>query len=109
MSGTVTWEVAIFMIGTLLAGIGLAFSAWRYVVSYVEKQQIPVKQDIEELKKRHHAFREDFTGEKLRTANEYVSVSHLREVEGRFMTAVEKIDQKLDRLLSGRSRSRSAD
>lgn len=91
MTGQVTWEVAVFMIGSLIGGIGLAFMIWRHVTAYIDKQVGPVREQCHDLSQRHLALREDFANEKLASMDRYASVSHIREVEDRLVKSTDRI------------------
>lgn len=91
MSGQVTWEVAVFMIGSMIGGIGLAFVIWRHITLYIDQQVGPLREQGHELGLRHLALREDFASEKLASMDRYASVSHIREVEDRLVKSTDRI------------------
>lgn len=91
MTGQVTWEVAVFMIGSLVGGIGLAFMIWRHVTAYIAQQIGPLRDQYHDLSHRHLTLREDFASEKLASMDRYASVSHIREVEDRLVKSTDRI------------------
>ena len=58
--------------------------------------------DREDMDKGFRALKDDLSNYKLHAAINFVSVSSLREVEARIMTHLEKIEQKIDRMIEQR-------
>lgn len=59
--------------------------------------------DREDMDKTFRALKDDLANYKLLVATNFVSVSYLKDVETRIMTHLEKIEQKIDRVIEQRN------
>lgn len=78
MTGPITWEALayLFALAGTLAGV------WWWMSGAVRK------------------VADDLSVYKLEAAEKYASVSHLKEVEGRLASAIERLTNRIDKLLS---------
>lgn len=58
---------------------------------------------------RHARLVEALNNFKIEVAKEYVSVPHLQEVEKRLADGIDRIEEKLDRMIEGRPRFRGSE
>jgi hypothetical protein len=58
--------------------------------------------DRDDIDKAMRALKDDLANYKLLVATGFASVSHLKEVEARIMTNLEKIERKIDRVIDQR-------
>lgn len=58
--------------------------------------------DHEDMDKTFRALKDDLANYKLLVATNFVSVSYLKDVETRIMSHLEKIEQKIDRVIEQR-------
>lgn len=85
MTGVITWEqvTALLVLTSALGG------AWWFLFS----QNLSTRR---EGQKENQQLRQEFAAYKLEVAERYASVEHLKEVETRLVSAIDKLTDKLD-------------
>ncbi len=85
MTGAITFEFVIFIIvvGSALGG------AWWFLYSAILTAKREAQRDIQQIRKDHADY-------KLLVAERYASQEHLKEVETRLVSAIDKLATQLD-------------
>lgn len=91
MSGPITWEALVFVVGLMVPTIGTVGWIFIYFVKRLRAIETNAEQRVQGVEK-------DLAAYKLDVADKYASVSHLTEVEQRLVKSMDNLADRLDKL-----------
>lgn len=95
MTGAITFEFIAAVVGVLMVVGGIWFKIEAKINANVQKRESQIATVERVLHERINQVARDVNEHKIETMREYASVGHLEKVEGRLITAIEKLTEEV--------------